>query len=475
LRGKGKEDIPVSTTTAEVTEGEINRQIFVTGTLHPERTVDVGSQVSGTIQTLEADFNASVRRGQVIARLDPSRYQTELVEAQGKLAQAQANQIRLRAVLDDVRAKLARAEDLVARDLIPQTEFEAAQLAARQAAAELKAAEADGKAAEATVNQARVSLNHTIIRSPIDGIVVNRAVDTGQTIAASVQAPVLFSIADLGRMELLAEISEADVGGVRPGAVVTFQVESIGEQPFEGTVSEVRLQPVVQATAASGSTPSNAAATGTSGAAGPTAGSGRSSASSTTQGQSTSTGSTTGASGRQPAPSTPSTGSSSTAAPSASAGTSAGAQSTAGGTGGPGIVNYTAVIAVSNDEGRLTPGGTALITLNAEHRRHVVRIPNSALTFRPSPDVLAVLGQEPPDLREDDGPDGQTSRAGTRRTHVWKFENRRFVPVPVEIGVADDNWTELVSGPLRPQDQLVTAAVPGNQQVTARPDRPSIP
>jgi HlyD family secretion protein len=432
----------VRVATAQATTGPVARQIFATGVLEPVKMVNTGSQISGTIQAIDADFNAPVRAGQIIARLDPSRYRAELVEAQAQVAQARAEHARLVAILDDARTKRRRAEQLRADDLVTAADLDAARTTEMQAAADVKAALANISAARAAVAQAQVNLNHTIIRSPIDGVVVNRNVDVGQTIAASVQAPVLFTIADLRQMQVLAEINEADVGSVRAGTQVTFQIESLGDQWFDGKVTEVRLQPVaeqaVASTAGNSPAPTPAATSGSSGA---TSGS-------TTQQTPTSQTSPTSsppASTNQPtaATTTPST-NPTTAAPSSA---------------GSGVINYVAIIDVDNREGRLAPGATAIVTVDGAQRTNVLRVPNAALTFRPSSAVLQAIGQDLPALEPTNRSDEK--RSGQRRGYVWKFEKARFVPVLIQLGLADDNWTEVLGGALQPGDTLVTSALPG--------------
>jgi RND family efflux transporter MFP subunit len=447
LRGSGADSIEV--TTAEVTSGTIARRIMVSGTLQPARTVALGSQVSGTIQSLEADFNDQVRAGQIVARLDPSAYQAHLTEAEARLAQARAEHTRLQVAADDARTRVARAELLAADELISGAELDLARLTVKDAEAALRAAAAGIAATQAMLTQARVSLNHTIIRSPIDGIVVSRDVDVGQTVAASVQTPVLFTIANLRHMQLLAEIAEADVGGVRPGSRVTFQVESIGNQPFEGTVTAVRLQPVLEPASASssGAGSGNPVPAGSSGLSG-------TSAPATSAATPPSATSPAGAGGTQTAP----LGASSAgASPGASASTPS--QASGGGATTGGVVTYIAVIDVNNATGTVPPGGTAVITLGGHERPNAIRIPNTALAFRPSAGAFSAANQEPPVLDPPQSPREQ-SRRGTRRGYVWKLENRRFVPIAVEAGLADESWTELIEGPLRPGDVLLTAAEP---------------
>jgi RND family efflux transporter MFP subunit len=459
----------IHVTTAPVTAGIITRQVIASGTLHPSRKVDVSTQVSGTVQSLEVDFNSVVRAGQVLARLDPSVYQTQLQEAQGRIAQALADRSRARVLANGVRAKLARAEALARDEMIPQAGLEAAQVAVEQAIADVSARDAEIKAAQAAVNQSQVNLNHTVIKSPIDGIVVSRNIDVGQTIAASYQSPVLFTIADLGRMELLAEIGEADVPGVQLGSRVQFQLESAGGETFEGTVAEVRLQPVTgqPATATSGSAASTPArATSGGGAAAPSASTGTAPAASTgTAARSTN-------STPQPgAPPTSSPGSTTTPAPGAAGGTTADPRQSSG-QAGPGVVTYTAVIDVDNSGRTLPPGSTAIVTVPGSRRRNVVRIPNNVLTFRPSAEVLDAIDQEEPRLNRAQHPGAGAggSNRGARSTYVWRYEDGRFVPIEVQVGLSDDKWTELVDGPIRPRDRLVTsAAIPGRAAATSSP------
>lgn len=235
----------------EITKGTISRGSVVdtvgaTGTLEAVTTVQVGSQVSGTVMELNADFNSIVRKGQVIARLDPSLFQTQIDQAKANLVRAQADLERLKVSLEDARTKLKRAEDLAMRNLIPPTELETAQVNARSIEAQLKSAQAAMTQAQANLNQAEVNLQHTIITSPIDGIVISRNVDVGQTVAASLNAPTLFLLAaDLTKMQVRANVDEADVGRIRPGQLVRFRVDAYPTEEFEGRVSQVRLQPSV--------------------------------------------------------------------------------------------------------------------------------------------------------------------------------------------------------------------------------------
>ena len=251
----------VQVTKATVTEGAILRPIMATGTLQPVTTVQVGAQISGTIQSIDADFNSTVHAGQMIARLEPALFEAAVHEAEARLGQARAvvGQAQARkkggdAAAEDARTKLARAEELGARDLIPRADLDAARIAMDAANADLKSLDAQVAQANAAVvearaavAQAKLKLDHTVIRSPIEGIIVARNVDVGQTVAASVQAPVLFNIAaDLKRMQVETHIEQFDIGSVASGQKVTFEVDSYPTETFEGRVTVVRLQPVGQ-------------------------------------------------------------------------------------------------------------------------------------------------------------------------------------------------------------------------------------
>ena len=231
--------------TAAVDRGDIEDVVGATGTLQAVTTVQVGSQVSGTVQSLEADFNSRVSKGQVVARLDPSLLEARLSQARANLVAARANVERARATVADTKQKYERAKELAAESLLPQADLETAQSNYQGAVAAVRGAEAAVSQAAASVTQAQVDVAHSIIRAPIDGVVVARNVDVGQTVAASLQAPVLFVIAnDLSRMQVNASIDEADIGRVRVGQDVTFRVDAHPNETFTGRVEQVRLQPV---------------------------------------------------------------------------------------------------------------------------------------------------------------------------------------------------------------------------------------
>jgi HlyD family secretion protein len=243
----GSGDKAPGLTTAAVNRGSVVETVEATGTLEAVTTVQVGTQISGTIKRLHADFNSIVRKGQVIAELDPSLFQTQVEQARATMARLESEVERARVQVDDTRIKQERAQKLSEQGLIPLTDRETAEVNAKAAEAALKSALAQVTQARAALNQNQVNLDHAVIRSPIDGIVISRNVDAGQTVAASMQAPTLFVLArDLAEMQVNAQIAESDIGRIRQGQRVTFTVDAYPTDAFEGKVSQVRLQPVVE-------------------------------------------------------------------------------------------------------------------------------------------------------------------------------------------------------------------------------------
>jgi HlyD family secretion protein len=375
----------VQVTTAPITVGTVARQIVTTGTIQAVTTVEVGSQVSGTIQALGADYNSTVHAGNVLARIDPATYEADLREAQGALALAQADADRARTTVMDAGTKLARAEVLAQRQLIPRADLDAAETAKQSADAGLLAAEAQVEQAKRAAEQAQTDLDHTVIRSPIDGIVITRNIEIGQTVAATLQSPRLFLVAtDFKRVQLQVQLDEADVGGVQTGALVTFDVEAYPQEIFNGLVSEIRLGPIDN-TDAQSTTQSTIQAT------------------------------------TQPA--------------------------------APAVTTYLAIVDVPNPDEKLRPGMTATVTLAGSHREDVTRIPNSALSFRPPADVLHAIGEEsvPPPNQET-----RPSAEPGNIVRVWQYDGQFFTPISLRVGLSDDRMTEVLNGPLKVGDQLVT-------------------
>jgi HlyD family secretion protein len=231
-------------TTLQITRGDIVDSVGATGTLEAVETVDIGTQVSGTVSELYADFNSIVKKGQVIARLDPSLIETQIEQQRANVTRAEADLERLRVTLADTEQKLSRAKELSARSLIPKTELETAEINVQSAQAQIRSSIAALTQARSQLNTQEVNLGHTVIRAPIDGIIISRNVDQGQTVAASMNAPVLYSLAaDLTKMQVIANIDEAEIGKMRPGQPVNFRVDAYPSDTFHGSVHQVRLQP----------------------------------------------------------------------------------------------------------------------------------------------------------------------------------------------------------------------------------------
>jgi HlyD family secretion protein len=278
--------------TAAVDRGAITRVVSATGTLQPLVSANVGSTVSGPVQEVLVDFNSQVRAGQVLARLDPTPFQQRIVQAQAQLAQQQA--------------QLAVAQSDYARyQILQQRGFASEQLMAQQRAARDTARAAVASAA-AQVATARTDLDRSVIRSPIEGVVVDRQVNVGQPVAASLQAATLFVIAqDLSRLQANITVDEADIGEVQEGQSVRFTVDAFPDRDFEGRVSQVRQQGVAES----------------------------------------------------------------------------------------GVVSYTVVVEADNPGRQLLPGMTANAEIVLEQRENVLRLPNTALRFRPADPELVAQGQ----------------------------------------------------------------------------------
>lgn len=278
--------------TAAVDRGAITRVVSATGTLQPLVSANVGSTVSGPVQSVSVDFNTQVRAGQELARLDPTPFQQRIVQAQAQLAQAQA------------QAAVANS-DYTRYQLLQQRGFASEQLMSQQRAARDTARAAVQQAA-AQVATARTDLERSIIRSPIEGVVVDRQVNVGQPVASSLQAATLFVIAqDLSRLQANITVDEADIGEVNEGQAMRFTVDAFPDREFEGRVSQVRQQGVAES----------------------------------------------------------------------------------------GVVSYTVVVEADNPGRQLLPGMTANAEIVLEQRENVLRVPNTAMRFRPADEDLVAQGQ----------------------------------------------------------------------------------
>ena len=245
--------------TAEVVRGYVSEVATATGTLNAVVTVQVGSQVTGRIKTLNADFNSQVKKGQVVAEIDPDPFQARvdrekasLTAAKASVSTARANLEKAKVDLEDAKRSLKRTNELFIRGIISENDKDVAQTRYDSALAEVKAQEASYENALAQVEQAKASLkstesdlSYTKIISPVDGIVISRNVDAGQTVSASLQAPTLFVIAEnLTKMQLNASVVEADIGKVSVGQKATFTVDAFIDKKFTGEVTQVRNAPI---------------------------------------------------------------------------------------------------------------------------------------------------------------------------------------------------------------------------------------
>jgi HlyD family secretion protein len=242
--GAGDARAPTYVTEA-VDRGPLEARVTATGVVEPLATVLVGTYVSGPIQALFADFNSVVKRGQLVAKIDPAPFEVRVRQAAANLANAHAKREKARADLQRKEASLARSRELHARAFLSDDGLELAVSEEAQARAQLTLEEAGVAQAEAALEEARIQLRYTDIVSPVDGVVISRKVDVGQTVAASFQTPTLFEIAeDLSRMRVRTSVSEADIGGVAEGQAARFGVDAWPGRRFEGTVVQVRSAPV---------------------------------------------------------------------------------------------------------------------------------------------------------------------------------------------------------------------------------------
>ena len=424
--------------TARVARGPLTASVSATGNLNAVVMVLVGSQVSGTIKALSADFNTVVRTGQVIARIDPALFEatvnqaradvkaarstvldheaqveqarTGVENARGDYAEGRAQTAKALVAVDDTRRTLGRQRELFERGLVAAADRDSAQTAydaaatqhesalaheqalasaIRTAQAQLRVQEAGLQTAhdqleqkQAALAQAEINLDHTMIRSPVDGVVVNRAVDVGQTVAATLQAPTLFTIAqDLTRMQVETSVDEADIGRIRADTPVTFTVDAFPGETFAGTVAQIRKAPqVVQ-----------------------------------------------------------------------------------------NVVTYTVVVAVVNPSGKLIPGMTASVRFVTAQRADVLKLPNTALRFHPP-------AAGPPSAEKPSGPTAQKSRpsaasrpveAGAAEGLVWVLgRDGRPTPVQVTLGITDGTSTEILRGDL-PVGQAVLVGIESGSSTPA--------
>jgi HlyD family secretion protein len=232
--------------TLKVERGSIVSTVSATGTLNAVVTVQVGTQVSGTISKLYVDFNSPVKKGEAIARIDPALFESAVQQSTGNSLNAGANLAKAKVTLADAKRTLNRNKQLLQEGIIAQSDLDVAQTAYDSAVTGVRAAEATVIQNRGALKQAQTNLNYSIIRSPVDGIVVSRNVDVGQTVAASFQTPTLFTIAqDLTKMQIETSVDESDISRLKVGQPATFTVDAYPDQQFTGEVIQIRNAPIV--------------------------------------------------------------------------------------------------------------------------------------------------------------------------------------------------------------------------------------
>jgi HlyD family secretion protein len=355
--------------TAVVDRGPVIQRITANGTLNPVTVVNVGTQVSGTVVKLHTDFNKPVKANQVLLELDPALIKASMSQIDASLRSAEAT-LRL------AESTLNRNTELVAKGFITPQTLETNKK-------EVEVARAQVAQVRSQLEREKTNLSYTIIRSPIDGIVIDRKIDVGQTVAASFNTPTLFQIAkDLEAMQIDTSVAEADVGSVKEGMPVRFTVDAFPERDFSGKIRLVRLNPTIQQN----------------------------------------------------------------------------------------VVTYNVIVDVNNEGSLLKPGMTAQVSFVANQKQDVVRIPNSALRFRPVKDdkdakktttkadakaaPKASADNVAADAAKDTPPAGERPRRPPSR--VYKTGPKgELIAVEIRTGVASNQYTELVSGEVKPGDELV--------------------
>ncbi|MBI3785302.1 MAG: efflux RND transporter periplasmic adaptor subunit [Deltaproteobacteria bacterium] len=361
--------------TESVDRGDIVSVVTATGTLNPVTSVQVGTYVSGPIQAIYVDYNSNVTKGQRVAKIDPAPFQVKVRKAEASLANAKAKVDKDQADLALKKLTLERNAQLIKRNLIAQNDVDTARSDYDQARAQLALDAAAVQQAEADLQDASINLGYTDISSPVDGVVVSRNVDVGQTVAASFQTPTLFLIAkDLTKMQVDTSVSESDIGAVQPDQTANFTVDAYPHKAFQGRVKQVRNAPI------------------------------------TVQN----------------------------------------------------VVTYDVVIAVDNPELQLKPGMTATVTITTARRDGVVRVPVRALRFNPEHKAGEATPRPSPATGGHAGP----------KTAVWLLQpDGQIEKVDVHLGLRNDQFAELLSGDIKPGDEVAVALKTG----VARPTPPSIP
>jgi HlyD family secretion protein len=382
LRGRGD---GVHYTTEAARRGPLTVQVTATGTLQPTNQVDVSSELSGTVRTVSVDYNDSVKVGQELAKLDTSKLESAVLQSKAAVDSAKAKVEQADASLVEADSQIKRLEHVreLSNGKVPsQSDLDSANAAVLRARADVANNKAAVAQAQATLDSQETDLRKATIRSPVNGIVLTRSVEPGNTVAASLQAPVLFTLAeDLTRMELIVSVDEADVGQVAEGQAASFTVDAWPDRHFDAKVSQVRF----------------------------------------------------------------------------------GAKTLAG------VVTYETVLQVDNAERLLRPGMTATAEITVKQLDAALLIPNAALRFAPparvtessggGSGILQALipmrrfgGRRPPEANATD------KKGGPKRAKVWVLADDQPKPVEVTPGATDGTWTEVTSGEIAADTELIVDA-----------------
>ncbi len=340
--------------TDKVTRGTIISSVTATGTVNAVTTVLVGTQVSGTIKNLYVDYNSPVKKGQLIAQIDPATFEAQVEQSRANWISAKANLEKSEVSLVDTKRTFERNQQLFAKGYVAKSDLDTAETNYETAKAQVGVSKAAVAQNLAALKTAEINLAYTRIISPVDGIVISRSVDIGQTVAASFQTPTLFNIAqDLTKMQIDSSVVEADIGKVKVGMPVDFTVDAYPDITFKGKVSVVRLAPL------------------------------------TVQN----------------------------------------------------VVTYDVVVLVDNTDFRLKPGMTANVSIITSSKENVIRIPNAALRFTPSEKSKGTTGK------------------GEKGPGVWILENNKPKRLKITTGISDGNYTEVISGDLTENGNLIVESL----------------
>lgn len=348
--------------TKEITRGNITEYVEASGTIKPINTIAVGTQVSGTVAHIYVDYNSQVKKGELLAELDPSLFQSNVDQSTAKLNNAQAAYSKALATLEYKKNNYKRYEHLYEKNYVSRDDVELARSNYLAAQADVASAKAEMNASQATLNNNLTNLGYSKITSPVDGTVISRAVDVGQTVAASFNTPTLFEVAqDLTKMQIETSVSEADIGKIKVGQQAEYTLDGYQDKKFEGTVTQVRL------------------------------------ASTTTNN----------------------------------------------------VVTYTVIVSVDNTDGFAIPGMSANVSIITGQVKNVLLVDNKAFKFTPPDNTKKYDNQG-----------------------VWILTSGGPQRLNVEVGLSDDNYTQISSSEIKEKDKVIVGTIGGKSKKKATSVRP---